>query len=144
MSIFNAGIERNATGELKKEDKNEYIPGITPVELQDMLKRGIVHFKYRKKAKKGQPFDSGAVRDAWGTKLGDVITKVSHGGYCPPKAAGYSIYFDLEKEDWRAFSDALLLGAWSKVFDEEGYHQELARIEKEKEKEKIPADAETI
>lgn len=134
MSVFDDIIIRSKTGENRLEDQNVYNPDITPDELQDMLKKGIVHFTYRKKAKKGQPFDSGSVRDAWGTKLGDVITKSSSGGYCPPKAAGYSIYFDIEKEDWRAFNDRLLLGAWTRIFDEEGYHKELARIEAEKRK----------
>lgn len=120
MSIW-ADIHKRSSGvSVRKEDIYTF-KDIEPSELAKMFKQGIVHFKYRKKAKKGQPWDSGEERDAWGTKKMDVVSKIPHGGDCPPKHAGYTIYFDVEKEDWRAFSDTLLLGVCPYVFSEEEY-----------------------
>jgi len=123
MSVW-ADIHKRSSGEIRKEDLYTFQdPSVIDAEqLRKMLNSGIVHFQFRKKAKKGQPWDSGEVRDAWGTRLNDVITKIPHGGYCPPKEAGYSIYFDLEKADWRAFSDNLLLGVCPKVFTQEEFN----------------------
>jgi hypothetical protein len=122
MSVW-GGLLGRSTGEIRKEDiYNFQDPSvIDAAKLQKMLNTGIVHFKFRKKAAKGQPWDSGKEREAWGTRVGEVITKIPHGGDCPPKRAGYSIYFDLEKNDWRAFNDALLLGVCPKVFTEEQF-----------------------
>ena len=61
---------------------------ISPAKLQEMLKTGIVHFQYRKKPKKGQPEDSGEIRDAWGTKQMTIVSKIPYGGDCPPKRVG--------------------------------------------------------
>ena len=118
-------MRRKSAGEIRKEDiYNFQDPSvIDAAKLQKMLNTGIVHFKFRKKAKKGQPWDSGEEREAWGTRVGKVITKIPHGGECPPKRAGYSIYLDLEKEDWRAFNDALLLGVCPKVFTEDEFNE---------------------
>lgn len=118
-------MRHKSAGEVRKEDiYNFQDPSvIDATKLQKMLNTGIVHFKFRKKAAKGQPFDSGKEREAWGTRVGGVITKIPHGGDCPPKRAGYSIYFDLEKGDWRAFNDELLLGVCPKVFTEEEFDE---------------------
>ena len=121
MSIW-ADIRKQGNGtDIKEEDINTFDDTITPTRLQEMLKQGIVHFQYRKKPAKGQPEGSGSLRDAWGTKKMDVVSKVPHGGECPPKRAGYSIYFDLEKEDWRAFTDGRLEGVCKKIFTEEEF-----------------------
>jgi len=122
MSVW-TDIHKKSNGEFRKEDLYEFFgpDRISPEQLQDLLKQGIIHFKYRKKAPKGQPFDSGSERDAWGTKKMEVVSKIPHGGDCPPKRAGYSIYFDLEKEDWRAFNDALLLGVCPKVLTQDEF-----------------------
>ena len=94
--------------------------------LNAMLKEGIVHFVYKKKAAKGQPWDSGSEREAWGTKNlhMELMTKMPNGGDCPPKRAGYSIYFDVEKEDWRAFNDMLLVGVYDRVYDDSEFRRE--------------------
>lgn len=122
MSVW-SDIHKKSNGEFRKEDLNEFFgpDRISPEDLHDMMKQGIVHFKYRKKAKKGQPQDSGDERDAWGTKKGEIVSKIPHGGTCPPKEAGYTIYFDLEKSDWRAFSDIRLLGVCPKIFSLEEF-----------------------
>lgn len=122
MSIW-SDIHKKSNGEVRKEDMFEFFDTdrISAEDLQKMLRQGIVRFKYRKKAKKGQPWDSGDERIAWGTKKMEVVSKIPHGGDCPPKRAGYSIYFDLEKEDWRAFNDALLLGVCPKVLTQDEF-----------------------
>lgn len=122
MSVW-ADIHKRSNGEFRKEDLAEFFgpDRISPEKLQEMLKQGIVHFKYRKKAKKGLPWDSGEERYAWGTKNMGVVSKIPHGGDCPPKRAGYSIYFDLEKEDWRAFADGLLLGVCPKILTQDDF-----------------------
>lgn len=121
MSVW-ADIRKQGNGtDIKVEDLNAFDDNITPEKLQEMLKKGIVHFQYRKKPAKGQPEGSGSIREAWGTKKMDVVSKVPHGGDCPPKRAGYSIYFDLEKEDWRAFADGRLIGVCNKIFTEEEF-----------------------
>lgn len=121
MSVW-SDIRKQGNGtDIKEEDLYLFDNTISPIRLQEMLKQGIVHFQYRKKPAKGQPEDSGSLRDAWGTKKMDVVSKVPHGGDCPPKRAGYSIYFDLEKEDWRAFADSRLEGVYDKIFTEEEF-----------------------
>lgn len=120
MSVW-ADIHKRSTGSsFRKEDAYTF-QDIDHDKLVDMMKQGIVHFKYRKKAKKGQPWDSGEERDAWGTKKMDVIDRVPHGGDCPPKNAGYTIYFDMEKADWRAFDDRRLLGVCPHIFTQDEY-----------------------
>ena len=96
---------------------------ISPAKLQEMLKTGIVHFQYRKKPKKGQPEDSGEIRDAWGTKQMTIVSKIPYGGDCPPKRVGYSIYFDLEKEDWRAFAEWRLIGVCPKILTQDEFNK---------------------
>lgn len=134
MSVWGNILDRGA-GKKRKENEIVFLDSaeIRPTELAEMMRKGIVHFQYRKKAKKGQPAESGVIRDAWGTKQSDVITKVPHGGECPPKRAGYTIYFDLEQEDWRAFLDDRLIGVWNKVYDEDEFHTALAEFKKKEE-----------
>ena len=87
-------MQDSITGVVRKEDFN----------IDSMLLKGIVHFKFKKKLPKGVTDESRAVIcEAWGTKKMDIVDKVPHGGDCPPKRAGYTIYFDMEKGDWRAF-----------------------------------------
>ena len=101
---------------------------ISPAKLQEMLKTGIVHFQYRKKPKKGQPEDSGEIRDAWVTKQMTIVSKIPYGGECPPKRVGYSIYFDLEKEDWRAFADWRLIGVCPKILTQDEFNKILPTL----------------
>ena len=101
---------------------------ISPAKLQEMLRTGIVHFQYRKKPKKGQPKDSGEIRDAWGTKQMTIVSKIPYGGDCPPKRVGYSIYFDLEKEDWRAFADWRLIGVCPKILTQDEFNKILPTL----------------
>lgn len=76
---------------------------VTPTELREMLKTGKVKFQYTKK--------DGSVRTAVGTMKSDLITKKPAGGVCHPKGAGYSLYFDVEKDNWRVYADSKILGA---------------------------------
>ena len=101
---------------------------ISPAKLQEMLKTGVVHFQYRKKPKKGQAEDSGEIRDAWGTKQMTIVSKIPYGGDCPPKRVGYSIYFDLEKEDWRAFADWRLIGVCPKILTQDEFNKILPTL----------------
>lgn len=119
MSFWGDMRRRSSGEEERGEDKSVFLDQsmISPKELEKMLNSGIVHFQYRKKPKKGQPEDSGEIRDAWGTKENSVISKIPHGGKCPPKESGYTIYFDVEKDDWRAFLDGRLVGVWNKVYE---------------------------
>lgn len=68
-----------------------------------MLKTGKVKFQYTK--------NDGSVRTAVGTMKSDLITKKPAGGVCHPKSAGYSLYFDVEKDGWRVYADSKILGA---------------------------------
>ena len=117
---------------------------ISPKKLEQMMKSGIVHFQYKKKPKKGQPEDSGEIRDAWGTRLQKVISKIPHGGDCPPRDAGYTMYFDLEKDDWRAFLDSRLVGVWNNVYETipefEKAYTEFKKEEVKAEDESVPED----
>lgn len=117
MSIW-TDIHKRSNGEFRKEDAYIF-QDIDPKDLAKMFTKGIVHFKYRKKAKKGQPWDSGEEREAWGTKKMDIVDKIPHGGGCPAKEAGYTVYFDVEKADWRAFRDEFVLGVCPHIFTTE-------------------------
>lgn len=120
--------------ETKKEDKVEFITpeGLSAAELENMLKKGIVHFIFKKKPRKGQPEDSGATREAWGTKHMDIVEKIPHGGSCPPKEAGYTIYFDLEKADWRAYRDDRLVGTWDHIYSPEEFDRVYSDLKSKK------------
>lgn len=128
MSAWGDMMKRGSGEEERIEDKSiflEVADGFKPSTLENMMKDGIVHFQYRKKPKKGQTV--GEIRDAWGTKNMSVVSKIPHGGDCPPKRVGYTIYFDVEKADWRAYWDGNVIGAWSKVYTEDEFHKELAK-----------------
>ena len=130
MSIW-SGIEDRSEGTSvrAKEIYDFKDPSvISPAKLQEMLKTGIVHFQYRKKPKKGQPEDSGEIRDAWGTKQMTIVSKIPYGGDCPPKRVGYSIYFDLEKEDWRAFAEWRLIGVCPKILTQDEFNKILPTL----------------
>jgi hypothetical protein len=120
---------------ISSDKKEEKIPFFTPEglsagKLDDMLKKGIVHFIYKKKPKKGQPEESGETREAWGTRFMDVVDKIPHGGDCPPKNVGYTVYFDIEKGDWRVFSEERLVGVWDHIYSSDEFEKEYSKISK--------------
>lgn len=124
MGIFGTMADIGRGEREKKEDVSRFLSPdeITPDELEDMLRRGIVHFKYKKKDKvnkSGVVIKEGEIRDAWGTKRNDVIAKIPHGGECPPKRVGYITYFDADPKvkDWRVYYPSRIIGVWSKVYD---------------------------
>lgn len=112
MSVWE-DLHKRGIGEATREEEL-VMREIPYAELEKMLYQGIVHFQYKKKGTKKNP--DGDIRDAWGTKMKDAIDSVPHGGYCPPKEAGYTIYFDLEKKDWRAFLSDRLVGVCPKIY----------------------------
>lgn len=75
---------------------------VNPSELRSMMKSGTVKFQFKKK--------SGEIRTAVGTLNDSLITKKTYGGVCPPKEVGYSVYFDVEKDDFRVYNEANLIG----------------------------------
>ena len=115
MSIW-SDMQDRSEGVVRKEDFN----------IDSMLPKGIVHFKFKKKLPKGVTDESKAkIREAWGTKKMDIVDKVPHGGDCPPKRAGYTIYFDMEKGDWRAFLDSRLVFIDSKIYSEDEFFKDI-------------------
>lgn len=111
MSIWSDMQDRSA-GVVRKED----------FDIDSMLPKGIVHFKFKKKLPKGVTDESRAViREAWGTKKMDIVDKVPHGGECPPKRAGYTIYFDMEKGDWRAFLNDRIVYIEDKIYSDDEF-----------------------
>ena len=115
MSLWSE-IQDRSVGEVRKED----------FDINLMLPKGIVHFKYKKKLPKGVTDESRAViREAWGTKKMDIVDKVPHGGECPPKRAGYTIYFDMEKGDWRAFLNDRIVYVENKIYSEEEFFKKI-------------------
>ena len=128
MSVF-GDIRRRSDGKaVRKEDVHTYIE-ITDMPWEEMaskiagaMKEGIVHFAYKKKDKKTRSgIIEGEIREAWGTKKMEIVDKIPHGGVCPPKEVGYTIYFDIEKADWRAFRDERLVGFWTGVYTYDEY-----------------------
>ena len=93
MSIWSDIQDRSGGKSFRAEELYDFKDPsvISPEKLQEMLRDGVVHFQYRKKPKKGQPENSGDIRDAWGTKQMTIVSKIPNGGDCPPKRAGYSI-----------------------------------------------------
>lgn len=75
---------------------------VTPAQLHDMLCKGTVKFLYTKK--------DGSVRTAVGTLKSSLITRKPQGGENKVKAAGYTTYFDLEKDAFRCFAESRLVG----------------------------------
>lgn len=75
---------------------------VTPTELREMLKSGKVKFQYTKK--------DGSVRTAIGTLKSSLITNKPNGGQNKVKEAGYTSYYDLEKDAFRCFAESKLVG----------------------------------
>ena len=115
MSIWSDMQDRSA-GAVRKED----------FDIDSMLPKGIVHFKFKKKLPKGVTDESRVViREAWGTKKMDIVDKVPHGGECPPKRAGYTIYFDMEKGDWRAFLNDRIVYIENKIYSDDEFFSKI-------------------
>ena len=115
MSLWSE-IQDRSVGEVRKED----------FDINLMLPKGIVHFKYKKKLPKGVTDESKAkIREAWGTKKMDIVDKVPHGGDCPPKRAGYTIYFDMEKGDWRAFLNDRIVYIEDKIYSDDEFFSKI-------------------
>ena len=115
MSIWSDMQDRSA-GVVRKED----------FDIDSMLPKGIVHFKFKKKLPKGVTDESRAViHEAWGTNKMDIVDKVPHGGECPPKRAGYTIYFDMEKGDWRAFLNDRIVYIEDKIYSDDEFFSKI-------------------
>lgn len=115
MSIW-SDIQDRSDGTVRKED----------FDIDSMLPKGVVHFKFKKKLPKGVTDESKAkIREAWGTKKMDIVDKIPHGGDCPPKRAGYTIYFDMEKGDWRAFLNNRIVYIEDKIYSEDEFFNEI-------------------
>ena len=115
MSIW-SDIQDRSDGTVRKED----------FDIDSMLPKGVVHFKFKKKLPKGVTDESKAkIREAWGTKKMDIVDKVPHGGDCPPKKLGYTIYFDMEKGDWRAFLNDRLIYIEDKIYSEDEFFEKI-------------------
>ena len=71
-------------------------------ELHEMLCKGKVKFQFTKK--------DGTVRTAVGTLKNEFITNKPNGGENKVKGAGYTTYYDLEKDAFRCFAESKLLG----------------------------------
>ena len=115
MSIW-SDIQDRSEGVIRKED----------FDIDSMLPKGVVHFKFKKKLPRGVTDESKAkIREAWGTKKMAIIDKIPHGGSCPPKDAGYTIYFDLERGDWRAFRNDRLVYIEDKIYSEDEFFEKI-------------------
>ena len=115
MSIW-SDIQDRSEGSVRKED----------FDIDSMLPKGVVHFKFKKKLPKGVTDESKAkIREAWGTKKMDIVDKIPHGGDCPPKRAGYTIYFDMEKGDWRAFLNDRIVYIEDKIYSEDEFFKDI-------------------
>ena len=55
----------------------------------------------------------------------DIVDKVPHGGDCPPKKLGYTIYFDMEKGDWRAFLNDRIVYIEDKIYSEDEFFEKI-------------------
>ena len=115
MSIW-SDIQDRSEGTVRKED----------FDIDSMLPKGVVHFKFKKKLPKGVTDESKAkIREAWGTKKMDIVDKVPHGGDCPPKKLGYTIYFDMEKGDWRAFLNDRIVYIEDKIYSDDEFFSKI-------------------
>lgn len=115
MSIW-SDIQDRSGGTVRKED----------FDIDNMLPKGVVHFKFKKKLPKGVTDESKAkIREAWGTKKMDIVDKIPHGGDCPPKKLGYTIYFDMEKGDWRAFLNNRIVYIEDKIYSEDEFFKDI-------------------
>lgn len=115
MSIW-SDIQDRSEGTVRRED----------FDIDSMLPKGIVHFKFKKKLPRGVTDESKAkIREAWGTKKMAIVDKIPHGGSCPPRDAGYTIYFDLERSDWRAFRNDRLVYIEDKIYSEDEFFEKI-------------------
>ena len=71
-------------------------------ELHEMLCKGTVKFQFTKK--------DGTVRTAVGTLKSDLITRKPAGGENKVEGAGYTTYFDIEKDAFRCFAESKFIG----------------------------------
>ena len=78
------------------------IKKVTGTKLHEMLCKGEVKFQFTKK--------DGTVRTAVGTLKSDLITRKPTGGENKVEGAGYTTYFDLEKDAFRCFAESKLIG----------------------------------
>ena len=78
------------------------IKKVTNEELRKMMMEGPVTFQYKK--------NDGTIRQAVGTLKSSLITKKPSGGQNKVKDAGYSTYFDIEKDWWRSYAESRLIG----------------------------------
>jgi hypothetical protein len=78
------------------------IKKVTGTELHEMLCKGQVKFQYKK--------NDGSIRTAVGTLKSSMITNKPSGGQNKVKDAGYTSYFDMEKDAWRCFAESKLIG----------------------------------
>lgn len=128
MSIWGDMMKRSGGLEKRGEDFDFS-------DIHKMFTKGIVHFKFKKKLPKGVTDESKAkIREAWGTKKMEIISKIPHGGDCPPKRAGYTIYFDVEKGDWRAFADNRIVDLDPKIYTNEEFFEKIYPTLKEDDK----------
>ena len=75
---------------------------ISNADLRALMKKGKVTFQYKK--------NDGTIRQAVGTLKSELITRKPAGGVCHPKNAGYSLYFDVEKDGFRVYAESRLIG----------------------------------
>lgn len=75
---------------------------VTGDELHRMLCEGKVKFQFTKK--------DGSIRTAVGTLNNSLITNKPSGGKNTVKDAGYTTYYDLDKDAFRCFAESKLLG----------------------------------
>lgn len=75
---------------------------VTAKELVDMLHNGEVRFEYLK--------NDGTVREARGTMKKEVVESRLKGGKSTVKGAGYTTYYDLDKDGFRCFAESRLIG----------------------------------
>ena len=86
----------------KKDTDIMKLKKVNASELHEMLCKGTVKFQFTKK--------DGTVRTAVGTLKSDLITKKPTGGENKVEGAGYTTYFDLEKDAFRCFAESKLIG----------------------------------
>lgn len=96
------------------------IKKVTGTKLHEMLCKGTVKFQFTKK--------DGSVRTAVGTLKSDLITRKPTGGENKVEGAGYTTYFDIEKEDWRAFADGRLIGVCPKILTQDEFNKILPTL----------------
>lgn len=75
---------------------------VTIEDLRQMMVEGVVTFQYEKK--------DGSIRTAKGTLKPELITTPSKNGKNTVKDAGYTVYFDIEKDSFRCFAESKLIG----------------------------------